>query len=78
MDTAIQKTAEKLEFVSKDKEALRMYHMREMGLSDLTTAVNTAIEKEKLKTAKKALQKGSSLDFIQEITGLSIEQIKKL
>ncbi|GHU08149.1 hypothetical protein FACS1894151_03580 [Spirochaetia bacterium] len=44
MDAAIQKTAEKLEFVSKDKESLRLYHLREMAMSDWTTAINTANE----------------------------------
>ena len=45
MDAAISKANERLNFVSQDKEFLRNYHMREMAMSDLTTAVNTGIER---------------------------------
>jgi predicted transposase/invertase (TIGR01784 family) len=82
MDAAIRKTSEKLEFVSKDKEALRMYHMREMGLSDLTTAINTAVEKAelriKLEDARNALRAGGTVEFVSTFTGLDIDFIRSL
>jgi hypothetical protein len=78
MDATIRKTAEKLEFVSKDKEALRLYHLREMGISDFTTAVNTALEKQQMGFARNLLQAGSPLDFIQRMTGLDMDAIKSL
>jgi predicted transposase/invertase (TIGR01784 family) len=82
MDAAIRKTAEKLEFVSQDKEALRMYHMREMGLSDFTTAVNTAIEKAelriKLEDARNALRAGVPVELVSTFTGLDIDLIRSL
>ncbi|GMO28866.1 MAG: hypothetical protein Ta2B_09790 [Termitinemataceae bacterium] len=34
-----------MDFLSSDKEVLRQYHLRNMALSDITTAVNTGIEK---------------------------------
>jgi len=36
------------------------------------------IEQEKLIIAKNLLEKGSSVEFVQEITGLSSEKIQKL
>jgi hypothetical protein len=52
--------------------------MREMALSDFTTAINTAVEKRNMEVARKALAKGYSLESIQEISGLDIETIKSL
>ncbi|MHC6204369.1 Rpn family recombination-promoting nuclease/putative transposase [Breznakiellaceae bacterium SP9] len=43
MDATIRKTNKKLQFLSRDKETLQLYHLREMGMSDYTTAINTAI-----------------------------------
>jgi predicted transposase/invertase (TIGR01784 family) len=42
MDIAIQKAQQKITFVSRDKEALRAYQMREMALSDFTSGINGA------------------------------------
>ncbi|GHT50380.1 hypothetical protein FACS1894102_5850 [Spirochaetia bacterium] len=78
MDATIQKIAEKMEFLSGDKEVLRQYHLRNMGLSDITTAVNTGIEKTKFEIAQNALRAGATIDFVQSITGLDTETIKNL
>jgi hypothetical protein len=42
MDIAIQKAQQKITLVSRDKEALRAYQMREMALSDFTSGINGA------------------------------------
>ena len=42
MDGAIRKAQERMDFVSRDMEALRECHMREMALSDWNSAVNYA------------------------------------
>ena len=42
MDGAIRKAQERMDFVSRDMEALREYHMREMALSDWNSTVNYA------------------------------------
>jgi predicted transposase/invertase (TIGR01784 family) len=65
MDTTIQKTNEKMQFLSNDKETLRLYHLREMGMSDYTTAINTAMEKGEAKGETKGIAKAirNLLDF---------------
>jgi predicted transposase/invertase (TIGR01784 family) len=82
MDTAIRKTEEKLEFVSKDEEALRAYHLRELALSDWTSGINYARREGKLEgkreIAAKLKNQGLVIDQISEATGLSAEEIAKL
>ncbi|MDR0475271.1 MAG: hypothetical protein LBH43_16565, partial [Treponema sp.] len=70
MDVAINKTNERLNFVSQDKDFLREYHMREMAQLDWNTALSTGIEKKQIEIAKNSLNKGLSLELIHEITGL--------
>ena len=78
MDTAISVANERLEFVSKDKEFLRAYEMREMAMSDLTTVVNTAVWKNKMEVAKKLLSRNRPVEEIIEDTGLTREEIEDL
>jgi predicted transposase/invertase (TIGR01784 family) len=82
MDGAINKTYERLNFVSQDKEVLRAYPMREMAMSDWTTGVNTAEErghmKAQLEIAKKLLHEGQSMEIILKTTGLDMETIQSL
>jgi hypothetical protein len=52
MDSAIRKAQERLDFVTQEKEFLRNYHLREMAMSDWTTGVNTAVEKNKLRSQR--------------------------
>ena len=58
MDDAINAAIERLNFVTRDKEFLRYYHMRRMAMSDQTTIINTAIEEGLEKGLKKGLKKG--------------------
>ena len=94
MDSAINNANEKLSFVSQDKEFLRVYHLREMALSDWTTGINTAtekgfekgiekgmekgMEKRNMEIAKNMLHEGISMELIQKTTGLDIQILKSL
>ena len=78
MDSAINRTNERLDFVTQDKEFLRNYHLREMALSDITTITNTAIEKKQIEIAKNMLREGLSPELIQKAVGLDIETIQSL
>ena len=78
MDSAINRTNERLDFVTQDKEFLRNYHLREMALSDITTITNTAIEKKQIEIAKNMLREGLSVEIIQKVVGLDIETIQSL
>jgi predicted transposase/invertase (TIGR01784 family) len=78
MDSAISKAYEQMDFVTKDKEFLRQYHLREMAMSDRTTELNTALEKLQMKIARNFLCDGLSVELISKNTGLSVEVIKAL
>jgi len=77
MDSAINAANEKLNFVSKDKDFLRYYHLRQMALSDYNSSIDYAHED----GLKKGLKKGREeerqhfLDMLDQ--GLSIEEIKR-
>ena len=78
MDTAIKKADEKMAFISNDKETLRLYHLREMAMSDWTSGINNAKRQAAEQIAENALKEGSTIDFVNKITGLDIEKIKKI
>ena len=86
MDSAIDAAIKRLDFITKDKEFLRYYHMRQMAMSDQTTIINTAIEEGRaegraeasLEIARKMKEMGDSVEKIQTITGLSLESIERM
>ncbi|MDR2742023.1 MAG: Rpn family recombination-promoting nuclease/putative transposase [Treponema sp.] len=89
MDMGIR-AKEKMEYVSSDKKALRVYQMREMAMSDWTSGLNQArregiqrgrregIEKGIEKVAAQMKKLGIAIDQIAEATGLSVEDIAAL
>ncbi|GHU01035.1 transposase [Spirochaetia bacterium] len=82
MDNAIGKAEERAAYVSSDKEALRAYEMRQMALSDWTTANNHARreggEEKAAEIAQKLKAIGISISQIVQFTGLTEDQIRKL
>jgi predicted transposase/invertase (TIGR01784 family) len=82
MDMAIQKAEEKMEYVSRDKEALRAYQMREMAMSDWTSGLNHAreegIQEEKREVAGNLKKLGLPVEQIAKATGLSVEEIGQI
>lgn len=82
MDSAIKKANDRLSFLSIDKEFLHQVHLREIALSDYTTAINDAKDEGKIETqiviAKNLIKIGLSDSQISEGTGLSTEEIESL
>jgi predicted transposase/invertase (TIGR01784 family) len=82
MDMAIEKAEKKMEYVSGDKEALRVYQMREMALSDWTSGLNHARLEGRLEgiqeVAARMKKRGIAVGQIAEATGLSVEDIAAL
>jgi flagellar biosynthesis/type III secretory pathway protein FliH len=58
MDKGIQRAEEKMEYVSIDKEALRVYQMREMAMSDWTSGLNHARREGMQEGIQEGIQKG--------------------
>jgi len=59
----------------KDAKEVWKEEAREEGIEE---GIEQGIEQEKLTIARNLLAKGSTPDFVSEITGLSIEEIAKL
>ena len=86
MDAAIQAADERMVYVTGDREAIRAYEMRQMALSDYTSSMNYARDKgleegreeRDIEIARSLLAKGSSPEFVQEITGLDMDIIRGL
>jgi len=82
MDSAIQAADERMIYVTGDKEAIRAYEMRQMALSDFTSAVNYAHDEGRNEASLDIAQKMKTMGFlaeqIQTATGLPIETIKRM
>jgi predicted transposase/invertase (TIGR01784 family) len=78
MDIAIQKADAKMNFVSRDEEALRVYEMREKALSDWTSGVNHAKRERDKEIARNLKAMGIPIEQIAQGTGLTEQQIKGL
>jgi predicted transposase/invertase (TIGR01784 family) len=82
MDPGIEKAEERVTHVSGDKEALRAYEMRQLGLSDFNTALASA-RNEGLKTGAEKIAHnmkthGVPVAQIAQFTGLSETQVLQL
>jgi len=94
MDSAIMAANERQDFVTQDEEERSLYWRRQMAIMDYNSGMNGARreglmeglvegraegeEKAKLQIARNLLAKGSTPDFVHDITGLSIDEIEKL
>jgi predicted transposase/invertase (TIGR01784 family) len=78
MDGAIRRAEEKMETVTRDKDTLRAYQLREMALSDWTSGINHAKQEEKRMIAKGLKDLGDPDEKIAGVTGLSLEEIAGL
>jgi hypothetical protein len=74
MDTAIAKTQEVVDRVSRDKAMLHEYLRYEMALSDETSRLEDA----HLDDAKNFLKMGLSPEQVAQGTGLPLRTIKKI
>ncbi|MDR0683244.1 MAG: Rpn family recombination-promoting nuclease/putative transposase [Dysgonamonadaceae bacterium] len=94
MDKAIGKAHEKVAYVSRDAETLRLYNMREMALMDYVSGINHARregiaigEQKGIAIGKqealseyvfKLVRKGKSVAEISELTDLPPEEVNRI
>jgi predicted transposase/invertase (TIGR01784 family) len=78
MDTAIARTQEVVDRVSRDKAMLHEYLRYEMALSDETSRLEDAVEDTRLEVARKLFQMGLSPEQVAQGTGLPLRTTKKL
>ena len=82
MDNAIQTANERLLYVTEDEDAQREYLVRFRAMCDMTSMQNAARREGReegiLITARNALEEGISVEMVQKITGLSMDEIERL
>jgi predicted transposase/invertase (TIGR01784 family) len=81
MDSAIETANERMVYVTGDKEAIRAYEMRQMGLSDYTSAMNYARGEGHRIGREEGREEGCNEERLRLLEmldlGLSIEEIKR-
>ena len=78
MDSSIMAANDRQVYVSGDEEAIRAYEMRELAQIDWDSSIDYAHREGKIEVARNALAEGATLEFVQKITGLDLQTIKKL
>ena len=86
LDTAIGKAEQKIEYLSSDEEAMRIYYERERSLHERANMISSAEERGReegdINRAKIAirnmLSKGMSKELISEMLEVSIELIEEV
>jgi predicted transposase/invertase (TIGR01784 family) len=82
MDPMIEKTEEKLELLSGDESVRELAEARARALSDWNSSMNGSREEGraegKAEVAFRLLQKGMDVEFAAEMTGLSVDEVRRI
>lgn len=78
MDSAIERAEKKLEYLSSDEETLALYRAREDSAHERANLIYTGKMERTIEVAKKMMAENLSEDIIVKITGLPVEQIRKI
>lgn len=74
----IKKAMNIIDEMSMDEKEWELYWSRKFAIMDYNTGIRKAKEEEKIEIAKKLLGKNMTIKEIEEITGLTKEEIQKL
>ena len=78
LDTAIEKAEQKIEYLSSDEEAMRIYYERERSLHERANMISSAEERKAVEIAKNLLNMNIPVEQIALATGLTEEEINKI
>ena len=74
----IREAREQLAKIQSDRELMERIRLEEIYEMDVTTSINQAVRESKKETAKKMLELGADIEFIEKATGLSKKEIEAL
>jgi len=81
-DPAIAKAEQILDWLSCDKETLRLYDLRQKAIYDEVTRIEGARDEGKkegkIEVAKNMLKKGLDIAFVAEVSGLPESEVLEL
>ncbi|HAK42514.1 MAG TPA: hypothetical protein DCM59_07160 [Clostridium sp.] len=78
MDTAIEKAEQKIEYLSSDEEAMRIYYERERSLHERANMISSAEERKAIEIAKNLINMKIPVNQIILATGLTEEEINRI
>ncbi|MGL4847570.1 MAG: hypothetical protein ACRC28_01385 [Clostridium sp.] len=78
MDEAIGKAEEKIEYLSGNEDAMRIYYERERSLHERANMISSAERNKQVEIATNALNEGLEVNLIATLTGLTLEDISKI
>ena len=78
MDAAIQTADARMSYLTMSEEEMDTYERIQKAEMDRVSAASYLLRKEKHTIARNALAEGLTPEFVQKITGLSLEEIAKL
>lgn len=78
LDIAIEKAEQKIEYLSRDEETIRIYYERERSLHERTNMVNSEEGRKSVENAINFLILGVDIETVSKGTGLSIEKVREL
>ena len=77
-DSSIAKATKVLDLLSSDPETVRLSELRVKAIWDEVSRINGAIKEREFNIAIKMLDTGSSVEYVAEMTGLSVEEVCNL
>lgn len=78
MDAVIGKAEQKIEYLSSDEEAMKIYYERERSLHERANMISSTEERKAVEIAKNLLNMYIPLEQIVLATGLTEEEINKI
>ena len=78
IEAAIYKANDKMTFLANDKEAFRLYNMREMAQIDFNSGMRKARSDGIMEVARNLLEMDITIDQIVKATGLTHDEVGKL
>lgn len=78
LDTAIEKAEQRIEYLSSDEEAMKIYYERERSLHERANMISSAEERKSIENAINFLKLGVDVETVSKGTGLSIEKVREL
>ncbi len=78
LDSAIKKAEQRIEHLSSDEDAMKIYWERERSLHERANMINSAKERNSIENAINFLKLGVDIETVSKGTGISIEKVREL
>ena len=78
MDSAIKKAEQRIEHLSSDEEAMKIYWERERSLHERANMINSVKERNSIENAVNFLKLGVDIETVSKGTGISLDKVREL